>query len=119
MAPMETSAEVGQRLEARREMAGSPAFTKIERFVVGEMGAELAPTAETIRAYHRGDGPDPGAMNLELMHALAAFYGCDVTDLSIVVGDRLARLRISNTAKVRRAQRAAVTSRETHELVAV
>ena len=88
--------EVGGRLESERLRIGRPSFTTIERYLIAELGADVAPRSETIRAWHKGLGPDPGHMNLELIGAFARYYGCSVGDLSTTAGQRLARLLRGN-----------------------
>lgn len=83
-------------MEAARRQAGSPSFTTIERALIAELGADVAPRAETIRAWHKGHGPAPATMSLELTKAFADYYGSTIADLSVTAADRLGRLLRGN-----------------------
>jgi hypothetical protein len=89
---METRQEVGERLERLRHAAGDPSFKRLERVMVRAIGL-AAPTAEKIRLYHRGEGPEPDVMDIDLLVELAIFYGVALDELSVVVAER-ARARV-------------------------
>jgi hypothetical protein len=72
---MTTAAEV---LEQSRQDKGAPSFAKIHLAVYDRIGI-FAPTAETLRTYHRGTGP--AVPNLTVLLALCDYYGVTLSDL--------------------------------------
>jgi hypothetical protein len=83
-------------LEELRHAAGDPSFKILERRLVQAVGLS-APSGEKIRLYHKGDGPDPELMDIDLLVELAIIYGVALDDLSSVVADR-ARARAERLA---------------------
>lgn len=74
---MNTPAEV---LETARTAAGSPSFAKVHLAVYDRIGI-FAPTAETLRTYHRGTAPK--TPDLTVLAALCDYYGLKLSDLGI------------------------------------
>ena len=75
---MTTAAAV---LEEARQSKGAPSFAKVHLAVYDRIGI-FAPTAETLRTYHREGtvkSPDP-----IVLAALCDYYGLKLSDLGIV-----------------------------------
>lgn len=66
-------------LEEARVAAGKPSFDKVRLAVYDRLGA-YAPSAETIRTYHRADGPKP---DLTVLAALCDVYGIKLASFGI------------------------------------
>lgn len=72
---MTTPAEV---LEAARQSKGAPSFAKVHLAVYDRIGV-FAPTAETLRTYHRGNAAK--TPDLTVLLALCDYYGLTLSDL--------------------------------------
>lgn len=86
---METGAQIGERLTALKAASGY-SWDRIARMVYDHLG-EYAPTAETIRAWGRGEVKS-GRIDPVVVTALADVLGCSVADISTAAAATMGRL---------------------------
>lgn len=84
----ETAQEVGRRLLAAKPPRLS--YPKLHDWLLAEYGVDFSD--EQLRKYHRGQGPEPHRMDIEVMVALAETYSVELRELSVIVEERFARL---------------------------
>jgi hypothetical protein len=83
---MDNAQRLGERMERRRQRAGSPSYRSLARTLYDMLGV-YAPTDESLRRLHVGR-VSPEKADVVILAAIAEVYGCKVADFSASAADR-------------------------------